>query len=355
MLLLLILGGLRDGACTVWCLAYSRHPFEPDTLHQGTGLLVQDASVPVTVEWLGGLYNDVCDGQLALMVPDTIGSAHTLISFTVDNQTAVPGSAEMGPLPEGTQLVLRYMYSDTSQLCAGAEVFARYTGQNRPGIDDYITSSYGRREHVFTLCTRVDSSNVECGISLDGQGDLGVNVMLRIGNVYMEGLERHKIPRVRFDQPGGAYDQPVTVSMLVPDSGLYDVYVGCDGLRDTTFPVISGQGPVIYYTTDGTRPDTGSSVYSTPLTLSSNTQLRATAYLPGAEDWYPSQLASADYQISPTATLSPKEGVVLRGECLESVRYYSLDGRILPKLHSDLRGVVLATYGRQATLTKTYR
>jgi len=61
-------------------------------------------------------------------------------------------------------------------------------------------------------------------------------------------------------------------------------------------------GTTIYYTTDGSTPTTSSSVYSTPLTISSNTTLKAIGNASSAST---SAVSSATYTINPFAGQAP--------------------------------------------------
>ncbi len=72
-----------------------------------------------------------------------------------------------------------------------------------------------------------------------------------------------------FDPPGGLYTNPVSVSI------------------SSATP-----GAIIYYTTDGSNPTTGSAVYTTPITISATTTLKAMATAPGLDNSF---VASATY------------------------------------------------------------
>ena len=92
-------------------------------------------------------------------------------------------------------------------------------------------------------------------------------------------------------------------------------------------------GALIYYTTDGTDPTTSSAVYTTSLTITSSTQVKAMAWLGGAQ----SPVATFNYTLDgdtapPTAT--PPSGtefettlnVALDSATPGTTIYYTLDG-----------------------------
>jgi hypothetical protein len=65
----------------------------------------------------------------------------------------------------------------------------------------------------------------------------------------------------------------------------------------TIWPTLSDttSGAVIYYTTDGSTPTTKSAIYSSELTISTTTTVKAIAVAPG---WAPSAVASVTYTIN---------------------------------------------------------
>jgi hypothetical protein len=93
------------------------------------------------------------------------------------------------------------------------------------------------------------------------------------------------------------------------------------------------EGATIYYTTDGTDPTTGSSVYSAPITIDVAKTIKAFA----VKDGHPnSDIATADYTIAEpcaTPTFSPAAGEVAKGttvtistETAGATIHYTTDG-----------------------------
>ena len=93
------------------------------------------------------------------------------------------------------------------------------------------------------------------------------------------------------------------------------------------------EGATIYYTTDGTNPTTGSSVYSTPITIDAAKTIKAFAVKAGYPD---SDIATAAYTIAEpcaTPTFSPAAGEVAKGATVTistetdgATIYYTTDG-----------------------------
>jgi hypothetical protein len=96
----------------------------------------------------------------------------------------------------------------------------------------------------------------------------------------------------------------------------------------------SSPSPTIYYTTDGSVPTTGSSVYSTPLTFSATTTLRAIATSSGLTTSTSSQAVyTLGSNPAATPTFSPNSetftgsiSVVISDSTSSPTVYYTLDG-----------------------------
>ncbi len=112
-----------------------------------------------------------------------------------------------------------------------------------------------------------------------------------------------------FDPPSGSYYQPISV-------------------------VISTNNPeaTIYYTLDGSDPTTGSPVYSTPISLTENTTLKAFAVLDGFD---PSAISTATY-FFPTPVSNLAE---LRQSTLES-EVYKVTGEVIVTFKQSYRNQI---------------
>ena len=116
----------------------------------------------------------------------------------------------------------------------------------------------------------------------DQRGALLLMILLAAGTGCRNPVETAQSAAApTFDPPGGTYGEDITVSLATVTTG-----------------------SVIRYTSDGSEPSTGSSLYSQPIAVSLSRTLRAVAFAPGYED---SDISSAAYVIdkSPGRLLPP--------------------------------------------------
>ena len=93
---------------------------------------------------------------------------------------------------------------------------------------------------------------------------------------------------------GGSTGQTVATPTFSPAAGTY-------GEAQNVSIACSTQGATIYYTTNGNAPTTSSSVYSSPITISQTTTVKAMAVKAGMTN---SSVATATYTIQPLPTIT---------------------------------------------------
>jgi hypothetical protein len=134
---------------------------------------------------------------------------------------------------------------------------------------------------------------------------------------------------------GGAITPPVVIPSVV---GTPNFIPATGATFATTESVSIGTttlGAAIYYTSDGSTPTSGSTLYVGPLTLSASTTLKAIAILSGFTD---SNVATATYtltSLTPVAPDAPTSPVLTAGDGEVSLDYVAgFDGGA-PVLHSN--------------------
>jgi len=116
------------------------------------------------------------------------------------------------------------------------------------------------------------------------------------------------------------YSLVVATPVMSPSGGTYNddqiVTITCDTSEAS-----------IRYTTDGSEPTESSSIYSSPISISSTSTLKARAYY---SDWTPSSITSAQYNIVPMITITyPNGGEVLYIGNTYTIQWDTADTTIL--------------------------
>jgi hypothetical protein len=152
-----------------------------------------------------------------------------------------------------------------------------------------------------------------------------------------------------FSPKGGTYStaQPVTLSSTTP-------------------------GAKVYYTTDGSTPTTGSSLYSAPVVISKNTTLRAIAVATGyasspAAIWTYTIRAAAPTFNPPAGTYATARSVTIGSTTGGASFYYTTDGTtpttsstlysapVVISKNTTLKAIAVATgYGQSTASSATY-
>jgi sugar lactone lactonase YvrE len=170
---------------------------------------------------------------------------------------------------------------------------------------------------------------------LDGPHGLAFDAA---GNLYVADAANFRVRKVTFPGPAAT-----------PSIGLAaGTYVGTQSVAITD----SMQGATIYYTTDGSTPATGSSVYSGPVTVSATETLQAIAVVTGYTE---SAVASAIYTINQSVTPTitwPTPAAITYGTALSAAQLNASSSVAGNFVYTPAVGTVL-TAGSQ-TLSVTF-
>ncbi len=210
-----------------------------------------------------------------------------------------------------------------------------------PGASPVVSSDGTQNGIVWALMTDLYTSN-------------GSSILyaFNANNVAQEYYDSNQ--NSNRDNPGQAIKFTVPVitngKVYVGAGGQIDVYGLLNGAQQTPEPVISPaggtfsgsqqvtitdtiSGATIYYTTDGSTPTTGSTKYTSPFQLSTDTTVQAIA---SASGYLQSAVASATYnfntqtsmpQFSPAAgSYTTTQSVTISDSTSGAVIYYTTDG-----------------------------
>lgn len=288
-----------------WFVPPTNKAWSAATVYMGPSMFVEDSLKDVFVS------NKISSasyylGSLSFMVPIKQDSSkflfHNLHNLFPQESTTI----NIGRFPQGTPIVFRYIVEDTSHRIAAYQGKKNYSGQNRIGVDYYISekgsTNFGKKWVVGGRI--IDSGKVEMGFS-DGSGLAYRNIQFSVSNVYLEGLEKNKVPQPIINPSNDTILDSIHLSFTIPVEGLYNAIttITIDTTYDTIRPV-SGATLKIFFTLDGTPPTTQSQQYFSPIPLYQSTTVNAFAVIVGDTNWFASEVVNKVYiKKTPTSAL----------------------------------------------------
>lgn len=272
-------------------------PWKADSVWLGAGMLVKDPQEPVEIEYRDRESTRAL-GELYLMLPNYPDSAFFLFHNYPDTFPDDPLRLSMGPYPKGTAIVLMYKVSDdlSGDLAYWYDRFIgerMYTGQNRVGIDPYVSDKEYAGRLTWGVVGRADSTTLEVGFE-DYIHRRYKSMMLTVSNVYIEVIEKYKVSRPWITPGGGVVKAGTRLSMEVPYAGNIKIVD-----EDTTDHRPDSTAFKVRYTLDNTDPRTSAtaSLYTGDLAITESCTLKARAELPGDTNWFPSEVVTHVYTV----------------------------------------------------------
>ena len=138
--------------------------WETDSVFIGADIIVKDSGRDVIVKYKKAVGYEAV-GELHFMKPGNDSSRflfHNYIKMFPNEDSVI----NIGKFAAGTKLYFMYMLTDTASRWSDLKYKRLYSGQNRVGIDSYVTDrenrSYGRR---WVAAAQYDSDNVKVGFS----------------------------------------------------------------------------------------------------------------------------------------------------------------------------------------------
>lgn len=270
--------------------------WEEDSVYDGAGILVSKDG-PITVKWKKIHLTELV-GELWFVVNQD-SSVYLFHNYKKEND---PDSVLIGNFKRGQELTFMYVVRDSmNESIVGDSIFSSikdkklYTGQNRIGIDRYIsersTYNFG---YKWAASGRVDENRVEVGFT-DGIDPGFNNFIFELNNVCIEGKEKCKIPIPHTNIGDTTFSNNLNIELTIPEEGLKNFIKYIDTSRDTV-SAKNLENLKIYYTLDGSTPDSNSSIYSgQPIMITETTTLKAVGILIGDTVWFPSEILTRTY------------------------------------------------------------
>jgi hypothetical protein len=297
-----------------------------DSLFVGSGLIVRDSRQEIVVTW------DYAEGPIgSLYYVESLDSSRFIFHNHIDQFPGEQKVINLGCKMCGSLLPFKYFLAGLQ----GEMVL--YTGQNREGVDEYVSNMSGSMKRAFSLSGRVNDSTVKVGFEM-ANGYAFQNIVFTVSNVFLEGREKHKISQPKFVPTQTNFSDSLTVSISVPDEGLISITKRV--LRmDTISPAKNGAILKIYYTTDGSQPDTNSPLFKGPFTITSTTTIKAMAQFEGDTNWFQSDVGTMSYTRDPVRNIAGKNGIIQNAgisgiDPTRPLRIYDMQGKLVAERYT---------------------
>ena len=256
-------------------IPFSSSFWEADSLFLGLGLVVNSATDPVAVTWKDNQSDAL--GELSVVVPGHDDSVRFLFHNMIDSFPSEAGAISLGLLPVGTKLVFQFVVTDTNRIFEPIRNYRLYSGQNRIGIDQFISEREGLADYRWAVAGRVNDSTCEMSFAGVSKGDFR-QIRFHVTNVYREELEKYRPEAPVATPTGEEFSKSVSVALESHTVG----------------------NPRIYYTLDSSDPDSTSSPYESAITIESTATLKAIAVMPGDTQWVESEITEETYTLVST-------------------------------------------------------
>jgi hypothetical protein len=306
-----------------------KDPWVSDSLFVGAEIAVIDSAKPVMIK-VKASYISSAAGSLYY-----INSTNDSVIFLSTNKNFDSVQVNIGSFPNNTILPFMFIVTDTSSRFAEFRNLKIYTGQNRKGVDSYISqremppqrvSGYGAR---WSLAGNVGSDKVEVGFEERGEYVFR-GIVFEVSNVQ-ELHNRHKLPLPRYMKESSflALHCPA-----VPDT----LIIG----KDSTFFPCDTTKLQIYYTLDNSDPRSSSSrlLYTSPIPITQTTTIKSYTFHTGDTNWLQSDIATATYTTTTVRNSAGKNSIIQNNAEISGIdparplRIYDMQGKLVAERYT---------------------
>jgi hypothetical protein len=313
------------------------NPWQVESLFVGIGFLTKDENLPVSVTWKYRKSNS-CLGQLFLQARDTqLPLFHNFIEQFPVETTQV----NLGFFPKGTSIYIGYSMDSLNTFCIGGIYFS---GQNREDYEPFLSINrltfwYGNR---WLAGNRLTSTVVEAGF--DDRNDMAFqSLIFRISNVYVEGIEKFKLPLPVITNNSENNNQIVTIEKK---SAVNKLIRG----KDTTFVLLGTDKIQVYYTIDGSDPTASLSrvLYTNPFPVAASLTVKA-VLVTNDTNWFHSEVTAKAIVVDIAGISDKKNNVLYVPDIISEVKIFNLKGRIVTppqsfRVNNQLSGMPQGVY-----------
>jgi hypothetical protein len=253
--------------------------WKAESLFIGFGLVVKDPSVNVMVIRKNSYPN--VSGYVSFMSPIVYDSSVFLFHNEIEQFPSESTVVNIGKYPTGTSLVFKYTQTEAEH---GDSFFVNrklYTGQSREK-DRYqseaIDVGSGLIINRWAIGGRVKDDTCEVSFSSSIPGSYS-EIHFYVTNAYREELDKYRVAK------------PVATPATMTSTSNVLVTLFSETV----------DSPNIYYTIDGSEPDSSKTLYNGPINISRTTNLRAIAIMYNDSQWIDSPVLSETYTIAATS------------------------------------------------------
>lgn len=310
-----------------------------DSAFIGASLFVMDSSKDVIVRYKNNGDNAL-RYRISVIKPD--GSEkilfNTLIKGIIEDSLNNIGKFQVGSeLLIHVESVDPYLYSNI------------YTGQNRKGIDEFISNiDNGRKGAKWTAVARVDTTNVVIGISTVLSSFGFFDKFLYVSNVFLEAVEKNKAMRPLISQTDTIFSDSINLKLFVKQDGIRNVVRTEGTVSDSSVvikiidPIANGANVKIYYSLDKNETKQSFRVYdSSGIKLTSSATIRAFTRIDGDTNWFDSEIAEYSFVKNTSVAIINRVQKEEHSNINSSKAnfLYSLNGRRVPVSNLPYKGI----------------
>ncbi len=332
-----------------------------DTNYLGAGIVAKDSTEPILVikpdtslvyKFSDSTHRD----KLKLMDPYNRDSSILVFDTTIGDY---PDTVNIGKYKNGTSLVFMYQIKRSSNIWPYIKIKPEsfinmdstddmdsvykmfYTGQNRNGIDYYVSDRFTALNYSNNASAMINDSVVFTGFA-PSTGNLFHQMNFKVVNAQMTGIDIFKanMPRLVNDTDFTFADS-ITAELYVPYKGNLLYELEDYGIRVDTFDYRPDSTAFkIFYTTDGTDPsDTANATMynGEPIVIKETTTLKAIGTLleqPDSVTFYPSEVVTWEFT-EESSSVKPGKGKTgyrfndYRDGEVKGIRLYDIRGRMV--------------------------
>lgn len=182
LLILTTLVGVSYTEVTYVPLKKAKGLWDADSLFLGAEVAVKDSTKPVIATWKPNQGDAL--GAIYFMVQNGSDSAFLLFHNHITEFSKESLDVNLGRFPRGTKLYFMYTVTDTSKLYNSIRNKKLFSGQNRNGIDPFISEKKGLIDFRWAIAGKIDEDYCEISFASTIHGSYR-QMLIKLSNTYL--------------------------------------------------------------------------------------------------------------------------------------------------------------------------